>query len=818
MSQIFNQSRRPRANTLPLALAAIAAGCAGTMPLVPPLQAAEPTAGGGAPAPLRAVFDPPVELTDQDGKPIVTKLGAGHPVIHDWNGDGRMDLILGSKAGMFTMLGQALLIENVGTRSEPRFRWPGALPVQVGEEGKCFSVGCGCNTGGSYEIQPLDWNGDGYFDLLVNSRSRASLGAFLLLNNGKSRTEPRFERDRKLYSFAGHGHGSGGGDWNGDGIPDYCHHVNAGGWEVFLGSVGPGKTLRFALKPAIRSADYRMIGQQGVTEARAGGTPARTADGESQDVAAVVPPAGQRWFDNMVYAWNFSGEPQDLAKPKRLATFECERCRYPIEVDFATPVTELVASLDDANNTRSLINRYRIDHRAKTVECIETLAVCPANYARLSVGDLNQDGCMDVVYSGGVGGGQEPNTRIWVLYGKVKNVREMSAGAQSTSADGAAGTPRPTSDAAPQLPMPGANPSDGTAVTADVRQLFTAPVALTDTTGNPLLTRRSTGHPVICDWNGDGLNDLIIGSYSGMKTKDSEIIFLENKGTPAQPAFTWPPNQVMTHIAMPGATGPEPYRLSVNHPGTTTLELHPCDQNGDGVMDLVVNSGKHRGLDVFVLEGKGGGSGVPTFGPWARFQNITKGEPQCSGGGDWNGDGVPDYVHYVNTEGWQVHPGQATGKSRLPRFATNAALSSASYRLVGLDRWFDRTPYAWPFSGAQAKGAALPLASDCRDCGRSLAWSATAAVTEIVASMDVDSKPPKGTVSRSRIVYCRLDHTARTCTLLGSLAESDAAAVRLSIGDLNHDGLMDIVYTGGVSPSGDETHVHVIYGKAKPGP
>jgi hypothetical protein len=727
---------------------------------------------------LRAIFNPPVELADQDGKPIVTKLGAGHPVIHDWNGDGKMDLILGCKAGMMTMMAQALLLENVGTREAPRFRWPTERFVEVGSENKCFSVGCGCNTGGTFECQPLDWNGDGFFDLIVNSRSRASLGAFLLLNTGKSRTEPRFERDRKLYEFAGHGHGSGGGDWNGDGIPDYCHHVNAGGWEVFLGSVGPGKTLRFALKPAIRSTDYRMIGPG----------------------AGVVTNA-PRWFDNMVYAWNFSGGNPVLAKPARLATFECERCRYMIQVDFGTPVTELVASLDDANNTRSLINRYRIDHCAKTVEFLETLAVCPANYARLSVGDLNQDGCMDVVYSGGVGGGQEQNTRIWVLYGKAKNARESVISDQSSVISG-------------KVTEPGSLITDRRSPQgADVRKVFSDPVALVDTNGKAIITRRSTGHPAVHDWNGDGRNDLLIGCYAGMKTNASEILFLENKGTPAQPVFVWPPNKVMTHISMPGATGPEPYRLSVDHPGSATLELHPCDQNGDGVMDLLVNAGKHRGLDVFVIEGKGAGSGIPEFGPWSRFQNITKGEPQCSGGGDWNGDGVPDYVHYVNTEGWQVHPGQVTGKGLLPRFATNAALSSASYRLVGLDRWFDRTPYAWPFIGAQTKGAALLLASDCRDCGRSLAWSAATPATEIVASMDVDPNPPKGTVSKSRIVYCRLDHTERTCTLLGTLAECDAAAVRLSIGDLNHDGAMDIVYTGGLSSSGDETQVYVIYGK-----
>lgn len=266
---------------------------------------------------------------------------------------------------------------------------------------------------------------------------------------------------------------------------------------------------------------------------------------------------------------------------------------------------------------------------------------------------------------------------------------------------------------------------------------------------------------------------------------------------------------------MPAGEGVTPYPLRVDHPGTATLELHPCDQNGDGVMDLVINSGKHRGLDVFVLEGKGGGAGVPAFGPWSRFQNITKGLPQCSGGGDWNGDGIPDYVHYVNTEGWQVHPGRVTGKGPWACFATNAALSSAGYRLVGLDRWFDRTPYAWTFGGAGAKGSAMALASDCRDCGRRLTWTATTPATEIVASMDIDPNPPKGTLSRSRIIYCRLDHEARTCTLLGTLAESDAAAVRLGIGDLNHDGVMDIVYTGGVSGSGDDTAVNVIYGMGK---
>jgi hypothetical protein len=63
----------------------------------------------------------------------------------------------------------------------------------------------------------------------------------------------------------------------------------------------------------------------------------------------------------------------------------------------------------------------------------------------------------------------------------------------------------------------------------------------------------------------------------------------------------------------------------------------------------------------------------------------------------------------------------------------------------------------------------------------------------------------------------RLDHAARTCTLLGTLAECDAAAVRLAIGDLNHDGVMDIVFTGGVSASGDETQVVVIYGSGARG-
>ena len=91
-------------------------------------------------------------------------------------------------------------------------------------------------------------------------------------------------------------------------------------------------------------------------------------------------------------------------------------------------IAEIIAVINDPktakrpfNKKLSQVNYYWLDRAAKTCTLKGTLAVNPAAYTRLGIGDLNSDGCMDVLYTGGVfTRGEE--TKIFVLYGKVKNI------------------------------------------------------------------------------------------------------------------------------------------------------------------------------------------------------------------------------------------------------------------------------------------------------------------------------------------------------------------------------------------------------------
>lgn len=51
--------------------------------------------------------------------------------------------------------------------------------------------------------------------------------------------------------------------------------------------------------------------------------------------------------------------------------------------------------------------------------------------------------------------------------------------------------------------------------------------------GSPITLSLGHANPLITDWNGDGLKDLIVGQFSGAKLR-----YYENSGTNAAPVFT----------------------------------------------------------------------------------------------------------------------------------------------------------------------------------------------------------------------------------------------------------------------------------------
>jgi hypothetical protein len=84
-----------------------------------PQKRAEPAADG--PKGDRLAKPVPVEV---DGKPLVRDRGGLYPFVGDFDGDGRLALLLGYGGGGICDEGRLLVYRNVGTKSNPRLGAP----------------------------------------------------------------------------------------------------------------------------------------------------------------------------------------------------------------------------------------------------------------------------------------------------------------------------------------------------------------------------------------------------------------------------------------------------------------------------------------------------------------------------------------------------------------------------------------------------------------------------------------------------------------------------------------------------------------------
>ena len=119
----------------------------------------------------KPAFGPATRL-NAAGNPIVAEGGDAGPCVADWDGDGKLDLILGSGSGKVTWH------RNVGTGAEPKLDAGGVLVDQAGgqfDSAETFNNPnrCGMRT----KPRVADWNGDGKPDLLVGDFSYYSGGS-----------------------------------------------------------------------------------------------------------------------------------------------------------------------------------------------------------------------------------------------------------------------------------------------------------------------------------------------------------------------------------------------------------------------------------------------------------------------------------------------------------------------------------------------------------------------------------------------------------------------------------------------------------------
>jgi FG-GAP-like repeat len=114
--------------------------------------------------PTHHVFGMPRRL-EVDGKPIELSEGDVHPVVADWDRDGKPDLLVGTGSG------SVVWYRNVGSLTEPRLTTPAMLvPASAAAKESRARLKEG-QWGIRAKICVTDWNGDGWPDLLLGDYS-----------------------------------------------------------------------------------------------------------------------------------------------------------------------------------------------------------------------------------------------------------------------------------------------------------------------------------------------------------------------------------------------------------------------------------------------------------------------------------------------------------------------------------------------------------------------------------------------------------------------------------------------------------------------
>lgn len=144
------------------------------------------------------------------------------PLMHDWDGDGLVDLIMLDTDGHLALYRRAK--ENGRLVLKP------PRPLVHDLSGKPMKFQGARGGSGRRKFCLCDWDGDGRLDFLINGSN-----VYALLNRGEKDGKPVFEETRKLArkTLSGHSNCPTVVDFNADGIPDIVSGAEDGNFYYF---------------------------------------------------------------------------------------------------------------------------------------------------------------------------------------------------------------------------------------------------------------------------------------------------------------------------------------------------------------------------------------------------------------------------------------------------------------------------------------------------------------------------------------------------------------------------------------------------------